>query len=108
MDTAHPVTTFGTDDTVQFFKSQRFSKSVFLMRYRGPSDSNDPKIFFIYDLRLDNFAVPVEETKHAFIPLAMVKQNHYIYKVKSQIALLGRNRPRQACSLCVEVFYSIL
>ena len=53
-DTARLVTAFGTDDTVQFFKGQRFSRSLLLMRYRGPSDSTDPKIFFTYDLRLDN------------------------------------------------------
>ncbi|KAM6092906.1 putative DBH-like monooxygenase protein 2 [Theristicus caerulescens] len=87
MDTACLVTAFGTDDTVQFFKGQRFSKSLFLMRYRGPSDSSDPKIFFTYDLRLDNFAVPVEETKYActFIPPPIVKQKHHIYKFKPVI-----------------------
>ncbi|KAM6211121.1 putative DBH-like monooxygenase protein 2 [Sarcoramphus papa] len=87
VDTARLVTAFGTDDTVQFFKGQRFSKSLFLMRYRGPCDSTDPKIFFTYDLRLDNFAVPVEETKYActFIPLPMVKQKHHIYKFEPVI-----------------------
>ncbi|XP_032850944.1 putative DBH-like monooxygenase protein 2 [Tyto alba] len=81
-DTARLIVAFGTDDTVQFFKGQRFSKSLFLMRYRGPSDLNDPKIFFTYDLRLDNFAVPIEETKYActFLPLPVVKQKHHIYK----------------------------
>lgn len=48
---------FGTDDTVQFFEGQRFSKSVFLMRYRGPPDLTDPKIFFTYDLKLDNVSI---------------------------------------------------
>ncbi|NXA19988.1 MOXD2 protein, partial [Ibidorhyncha struthersii] len=92
MDTARLVTAFGTDDTVQFFKGQRFSKSLFLMRYRAPSDSTNPKIFFTYDLRLDNFAVPVEETKYActFIPLPIVKQKHHIYKVNLQAVLLGK------------------
>ncbi|XP_049677799.1 putative DBH-like monooxygenase protein 2 [Accipiter gentilis] len=87
MDTARLVTAFGTDDTVQFFEGQRFSKSVFLMRYRGPSDLTDPKIFFTYDLKLDNFAVPVEETMYAcnFIPLPMVKQKHHIYKFEPVI-----------------------
>ncbi|NXC42984.1 MOXD2 protein, partial [Penelope pileata] len=91
-DTARLVAAFGTDDTVQFFKGQRFSKSVFLMKYRGPSNSADPKIFFTYDLRLDNFAVPVEETKYActFIPLPMVKQKHHIYKVNSPALLLQK------------------
>ncbi|XP_014815312.1 PREDICTED: putative DBH-like monooxygenase protein 2 isoform X2 [Calidris pugnax] len=54
VDTACLVTAFGPDDTVQFFKGQRFSKSLFLMRYRAPSDSTGPKTFFTYDLRLDN------------------------------------------------------
>ncbi|XP_009072224.1 PREDICTED: putative DBH-like monooxygenase protein 2, partial [Acanthisitta chloris] len=87
MDTAHLVAAFGTDDTVQFFKSQRFSRSLFLMRYKSPSDSTDPKVFFTYDLRLDNFAVPVEETTYActFIPLPMVKQKHHIYKFEPVI-----------------------
>ncbi|XP_028940812.1 putative DBH-like monooxygenase protein 2 [Antrostomus carolinensis] len=87
MDTARLITALGTDDTVQFFQGQRFSKSLFLMRYRGPSDSTDPKIFFTYDLRLDNFAVPAEETKYActFIPLPMVKQKHHIYKFEPVI-----------------------
>ncbi|XP_062426446.1 putative DBH-like monooxygenase protein 2 [Rhea pennata] len=87
MDTARLITAFGTDDTVQFFKGQRFSKSLFLMRYRGTSDSIDPKIFFTYDLRLDNFAVPAEETKYActFIPLPIVKQKHHIYKFEPVI-----------------------
>ncbi|XP_074009979.1 putative DBH-like monooxygenase protein 2 [Numenius arquata] len=87
MDTARLVTAFGPDDTVQFFKGQRFSKSLFLMRYRAPSDSTGPKTFFTYDLRLDNFAVPVEETKYActFIPLPMVKQKHHIYKFEPVI-----------------------
>ncbi|NXM24905.1 MOXD2 protein, partial [Oxyruncus cristatus] len=100
MDTAHLVTAFGADDTVQFFESQRFSKSLFLMRYRGPADSTDPKIFFTCDLRLDNFAVPVEDTKYActFIPLPLVKQKHHICKVSLSPALLGRNRPGQACA----------
>ncbi|KAM6420961.1 putative DBH-like monooxygenase protein 2 [Pluvialis apricaria] len=82
MDTARLVTAFGTDDTAQFFKGQRFSKSLFLMRYRAPSDSTNPKIFFTYDLRLYNFAVPVQETKYActFIPLPIVKKKHHIYK----------------------------
>ncbi|PKK30200.1 putative DBH-like monooxygenase protein 2 [Columba livia] len=85
-DTAHLITAFGTDDTVQFFEGQRFSKSVFLVSYRGPPDLTDPKIFFTYDLRLDNFAVPVQETKYArdFIPLPMVKQKHHIYKINLQ------------------------
>ncbi|NWX11504.1 MOXD2 protein, partial [Aegotheles bennettii] len=93
-DTARLVVAFGTDDTVQFFKGQRFSKSLFLMRYRGPSDSTDPKIFFTYDLTLDNFAVPVEETKYActFMPLPMVKQKHHIYKVNLQAVLLGEKQ----------------
>ncbi|XP_009574381.1 PREDICTED: putative DBH-like monooxygenase protein 2 [Fulmarus glacialis] len=80
VDTARLVAAFGTDDTVPFFKGQIFSKSLFLLRFRSPS--TDPKIFFTYDLRLDNFAVPVEETKYAckFIPLPMVKQKHHIYK----------------------------
>ncbi|NXJ55010.1 MOXD2 protein, partial [Spizaetus tyrannus] len=92
MDTARLITAFGTDDTVQFFEGQRFSKSLFLMRYRGPSDLTDPKIFFTYDLRLDNFAVPVEETMYActFIPLPVVKQKHHIYKVNLHAALLGK------------------
>ncbi|NWQ93411.1 MOXD2 protein, partial [Burhinus bistriatus] len=92
MDTARLITAFGTDDTVQFFKGQRFSKSLFLMRYRAPSDPTDPKIFFTYDLRLGNFAVPVEDTKYActFIPLPMVKQKHHIYKVNLQAVLLGK------------------
>ncbi|KAM6283498.1 DBH-like monooxygenase protein 2 [Spheniscus humboldti] len=85
MDTARLVTAFGTDDTVQFFKGQRFSKSLFLMRYRGPSDSTDPKIFFTYDLRLDNKTV--EETKYACTvsPLPTVKQKHHIYKFEPVI-----------------------
>ncbi|NXJ92896.1 MOXD2 protein, partial [Corythaixoides concolor] len=92
LDTARLITAFGTDDTVQFFKGQRFSKSLFLMRYRGPSDSTNPKIFFTYDLRLDNFSVPVEETTYActFIPLPMVKQKHHIYKVNLQAVLLEK------------------
>ncbi|NXJ68691.1 MOXD2 protein, partial [Rostratula benghalensis] len=92
MDTARLITAFGTDDTVQFFKGQRFSKSLFLMRYRDSPDSTGPKIFFTYDLRLDNFAVPVEETKYActFIPLPMVKQKHHIYKVNLQAVSLGK------------------
>ncbi|XP_074726381.1 putative DBH-like monooxygenase protein 2 [Strix uralensis] len=87
VDTARLIAAFGTDDTVQFFKGQRFSKSLFLMRYRGPSESTDPKIFFTYDLRLDNFAVPAEETKYActFIPLPMVRQKHHIYKFEPVI-----------------------
>ncbi|CAM9956596.1 unnamed protein product [Bubo scandiacus] len=87
VDTARLIAAFGTDDTVQFFKGQRFSKSLFLMRYRGPSESTNPKIFFTYDLRLDNFAVPAEETKYActFIPLPMVKQKHHIYKFEPVI-----------------------
>ncbi|NXP03903.1 MOXD2 protein, partial [Thinocorus orbignyianus] len=102
LDTARLITAFGTDDTVQFFKGQRFSKSLFLTRYRAPSDSTGPQIFFTYDLRLDNlnscicflfqFAIPVEETKYActFIPLPMVKQKHHIYKVNLQAVSLGK------------------
>ncbi|NXD16909.1 MOXD2 protein, partial [Nothocercus nigrocapillus] len=92
IDTARLITAFGTDDTVQFSKGQRFSKSLFLLKYRGSSDSTDPKIFFTYDLRLDNFAVPAEETKYActFIPLPMVKQKHHIYKVHCQVVLLEK------------------
>ncbi|NXI66647.1 MOXD2 protein, partial [Anseranas semipalmata] len=92
MDTARLVSAFGTDDTVQFFNGQKFSKSLFLMRFRSPSNSNDPKIFFTYDLRLDKFAVPAEETKYActFIPLPMVKQKHHIYKVNSSAVLLWK------------------
>ncbi|NWW98894.1 MOXD2 protein, partial [Caloenas nicobarica] len=88
MDTARLVTAFGTHDTVQFFEGQRFSKSVFLMRYRGPPDLTDPQIFFTYDLRLNNV---IQETKYtcAFIPLPMVKQKHHIYKVNLQAVLLG-------------------
>ncbi|XP_053911672.1 LOW QUALITY PROTEIN: putative DBH-like monooxygenase protein 2 [Cuculus canorus] len=87
VDTARLITAFGTDDTIQFVKGQRFSKSLSLMRYRGPSDLTDPKIFFTYDLRLDNFPVPVEETKYActFIPLPIVKQKHHIYKFEPVI-----------------------
>ncbi|NWJ10102.1 MOXD2 protein, partial [Crypturellus undulatus] len=89
MDTARLITAFGTDDTVQFCKGQKFSKSLFLMKKRGSSDSTDPKIFFTYDLRLDNFAVPAEETKYActFIPLPMVKKKHHIYKVHCEVLL---------------------
>ncbi|NXU78320.1 MOXD2 protein, partial [Oreotrochilus melanogaster] len=89
MDTARLIAAFGTDDTVQFFKGQKFSKSLFLMRYKGPSDLTDPKIFFTYDLRMDNFAVPVEKPNYActFIPLPMVKQKHHIYKVSLQAVL---------------------
>ncbi|NXN57758.1 MOXD2 protein, partial [Rynchops niger] len=96
VDTACLVTAFGTDDTVQFFKGQRFSKSLFLMRYRAPSDSTDPKIFFTYDLRLYNFAVPLEETKYActFIPLPMVNQKHHIYKVNLQVVLQWKKQDR--------------
>lgn len=43
VDTTRLITAFGTDDTAQLFKSQVFSKSLFLMRYRGPSDSTNPK-----------------------------------------------------------------
>lgn len=57
MDTARLITAFGTDDTVQLFKGQKFSKSLFLMRYRSPSNLTDPKIFFTYDLRLDNVSI---------------------------------------------------
>lgn len=57
MDTAHLITAFGTNDTAQFFEGQRFSKSVFLMRYRDPPDLTDPKIFFTYDPRLDNISI---------------------------------------------------
>ncbi|NWU83355.1 MOXD2 protein, partial [Onychorhynchus coronatus] len=76
MDTAHLVTALGTDERVQFFESQRFSKSALLMRYRGPTGSTDPRIFFTYDQRLDNFTVTVEDIKYActFIPLPLVKQ----------------------------------
>ncbi|PKU31563.1 dbh-like monooxygenase protein 2 [Limosa lapponica baueri] len=97
MDTARLVTAFGPDDTVQFFKGQRFSKSLFLMRYRAPSDSTGPKTFFTYDLRLDNFAVPVEETKYActFIPLPMVKQKHHIYKSSSQDSIRKKEEQKK-------------
>ncbi|NXP21757.1 MOXD2 protein, partial [Scytalopus superciliaris] len=112
MDTAHLFTAFDTDDTVQCFKSQTFSKSVFLMRYRGQSDS---KIFFTYDLRLENFAAPVEETKDActFIPLPMVKHKHKTStqtstRLKSQTAFTGEKQARIISmvhtSLCFTAF----
>ncbi|NXA38886.1 MOXD2 protein, partial [Eudromia elegans] len=92
MDTARLITVFGINDTDQFCKGQRFSKSLFLMKHRGSSDSTDPKIFFMYDLRLDNFAVPAEETKYActFIPLPVVKQKHHIYKVHCEVFVLKK------------------
>uniref|UniRef100_A0A8C3JZ03 DOMON domain-containing protein n=1 Tax=Calidris pygmaea TaxID=425635 RepID=A0A8C3JZ03_9CHAR len=83
VDTARLVTAFGPDDTVQFFKGQRFSKSLFLMRYRLPGGpSGDSSVSFLFQ-----FAVPVEETKYActFIPLPMVKQKHHIYKFEPVI-----------------------
>uniref|UniRef100_A0A8D0FA75 DOMON domain-containing protein n=1 Tax=Strix occidentalis caurina TaxID=311401 RepID=A0A8D0FA75_STROC len=80
VDTVRLIAAFGTDDTVQFFKGQRFSKSLFLMRYRG-EPSGDLCVF------LFQFAVPAEETKYActFIPLPMVKQKHHIYKFEPVI-----------------------
>ncbi|XP_067421788.1 putative DBH-like monooxygenase protein 2 [Emydura macquarii macquarii] len=81
-DTARLISAFGTDDTLQFSKGQRFIKSVFLMRVINPAELNEPKIFFTYDLMLNDFPVPVEETTYActFIPLPIVKQKHHIYK----------------------------
>ncbi|NWV00592.1 MOXD2 protein, partial [Upupa epops] len=97
VDTTCIVTAFATDGTVQVCKSQRHFKSLFLMRYRGPTDSIDPKIFFNYDLRLGNFVVPVKESKYAcsFIPLPMGKQEHHICKVNLEADLLGKNMTGQ-------------
>uniref|UniRef100_A0A8C0GQE9 DOMON domain-containing protein n=1 Tax=Chelonoidis abingdonii TaxID=106734 RepID=A0A8C0GQE9_CHEAB len=81
-DTARLISAFGTDDTVQFSKGQRFLKSLFLMRVISPTELNDPKIFFTHDLKLNDFPIPVDETTYActFIPLPIVKQKHHIYK----------------------------
>ncbi|NXH13415.1 MOXD2 protein, partial [Bucco capensis] len=107
IDTAHLITGFGIDDTVQFFKSQRLSKSLFMMRYRGPSDSTDPKILFTYDLRLDRVSIGQEYNLYTctFMPLPMVKQKHLIYKVNLQAT--GQDRFAPSTMHTNLYFYSI-
>uniref|UniRef100_A0A8D0GG03 DOMON domain-containing protein n=1 Tax=Sphenodon punctatus TaxID=8508 RepID=A0A8D0GG03_SPHPU len=82
IDTQRLIFAFGIDDTVQFFKGQRMVKSLFLMLVQSPDGYKQPSVSLEYDLKLNDFAVPVDETTYActFIPLPIVKTKHHIYK----------------------------
>ncbi|KAM6474050.1 putative DBH-like monooxygenase protein 2 [Liasis olivaceus] len=81
-DTQRLMVAFGTNDTVDFFKGKIAHKSLFLMLVATEEEMNNPKVYYTYDLTLNDFPVPLDDTTYActFLPLPMVKTKHHIYK----------------------------
>ncbi|KAL8202803.1 UNVERIFIED_CONTAM: hypothetical protein K2H54_025713 [Gekko kuhli] len=81
-DTLRLISGFGPNDTIDFFKGKIIKKSLYLMLYHSEAELNTPSVYYIYDLKLDDFPIPEEDTTYActFIPLPRVKTKHHIYK----------------------------
>ncbi|XP_077202561.1 putative DBH-like monooxygenase protein 2 [Paroedura picta] len=81
-DTLRVISGFGPDDTIDFFKGKLIKKSLYFMLYYHEDELNSPSVYHVYDLKLDDFPVPEDDTTYActFIPLPRVKTKHHIYK----------------------------
>ncbi|XP_062984506.1 putative DBH-like monooxygenase protein 2 [Elgaria multicarinata webbii] len=86
-DTLRLMAAYGTDDTIDFFKGKIIYKSLFLMMLYNEEDLHMPSVYHVYDLKLNDFPIPVDETTYActFIPLPIVKTKHHIYKFEPVI-----------------------
>ncbi|XP_053150205.1 DBH-like monooxygenase protein 2 isoform X1 [Hemicordylus capensis] len=86
-DTLRLITGFGTDDTIDFFKGTIAHKSLFLKLVYNEDEMHTPSVYHVYDLKLDDFPIPEDETTYActFIPLPIVKTKHHIYKFEPMI-----------------------
>uniref|UniRef100_A0ABM5FCS0 DBH-like monooxygenase protein 2 n=1 Tax=Pogona vitticeps TaxID=103695 RepID=A0ABM5FCS0_9SAUR len=86
-DTLRVLAAYGTNDTIDFFKGRIVHKSLFLMLQSTEEELQPPSVYHVYDLKLNDFPVPVDDTTYActFIPLPIVKTKHHIYKFEPQI-----------------------
>ncbi|XP_048358837.1 putative DBH-like monooxygenase protein 2 [Sphaerodactylus townsendi] len=86
-DTLRIISGFGPDDTIDFFKGKLIKKSLYLMSYLDFSDLKAPSVYYAYDLKLDDFPIPEDDTTYActFLPLPRVKTKHHIYKFEAVI-----------------------
>ncbi|XP_060092503.1 putative DBH-like monooxygenase protein 2 [Heteronotia binoei] len=86
-DTLRLISAFGPDDTIDFFSGKIIKKSLYLMLYLNEAELHSPSVFHIYDLKLDDFPIPEDDTTYActFIPLPIVKTKHHIYKFEAII-----------------------
>ncbi|XP_061465782.1 putative DBH-like monooxygenase protein 2 [Rhineura floridana] len=86
-DTLRLITGYGTDDTIDFFKGKIIHKSLFMMVFSNEDELHSPSVYHVYDLKLNDFPIPVDDTTYActFLPLPIVKQKHHIYKFEAMI-----------------------
>uniref|UniRef100_A0A8C5WU91 DOMON domain-containing protein n=1 Tax=Laticauda laticaudata TaxID=8630 RepID=A0A8C5WU91_LATLA len=86
-DTTRLMVAFGTNDTIDFFKGKIIHKSLFLMLVTTEEELNQPSVYHEYDLKINDYPVPEEETTYActFLPLPTVKTKHHIYKFEPKI-----------------------
>ncbi|XP_070592272.1 putative DBH-like monooxygenase protein 2 [Erythrolamprus reginae] len=86
-DTLRLMTVLGTNDTIDFFKGEIIHKSLFLMLVATEEELNGPSVYHVYDLKLNDFPVPEDDTTYActFLPLPIVKTKHHIYKFEPRI-----------------------
>ncbi|KAL7988509.1 hypothetical protein Chor_007428 [Crotalus horridus] len=81
-DTLRLMAAFGTNDTIDFFKGKIIHRSLFLMLVVTNAELKQPSTYHVYDLKLNDFPIPEDETTYActFLPLPIVKTKHHIYK----------------------------
>ncbi|XP_044274850.1 putative DBH-like monooxygenase protein 2 [Varanus komodoensis] len=86
-DTLRVVSGYGADDTIDFFTGTIIHKSLFLMLLSTEDELHTPSVYHVYDLKLNDFPIPVDETTYTctFIPLPIVKTKHHIYKFEPMI-----------------------
>nr|XP_008114864.1 PREDICTED: putative DBH-like monooxygenase protein 2 [Anolis carolinensis] len=86
-DTLRLMAGYGTDDTINFFEGRIVHKSLYMMLLSTEDELHSPSIYHVYDLKVDDFPVPEEDTTYActFLPLPIVKTKHHIYKFEPRI-----------------------
>ncbi|XP_063152745.1 putative DBH-like monooxygenase protein 2 [Candoia aspera] len=87
VDTLRILAAFGTNDTIDFFQGKITHKSLFMMLLETEMKLNNPSVYHVYDLILNEFPIPVDDTTYActFLPLPIVKTKHHIYKFEPVI-----------------------
>ncbi|XP_029437160.1 putative DBH-like monooxygenase protein 2 [Rhinatrema bivittatum] len=78
-DTMRVISLYGLDDSLQYEEEHKYVKSIYLMVKSPVTDT--PSTYFTYDIKLNNFPIPVTDTTYActFIPMPTVNEKHHIF-----------------------------
>nr|XP_033779883.1 DBH-like monooxygenase protein 2 isoform X2 [Geotrypetes seraphini] len=78
-DTMRVISLYGLDDSLTYEEEHKFMKSIFLLQIIPLTET--PSTYFTYEIKLNNFLIPVTDTTYActFIPMPSVSEKHHIF-----------------------------